>query len=72
MLPSSVPLDVDTGVGEVEVDAGIGDACVDPCDTVQRIFSKQNVPRLHMESPTLHVCKSKEQDDSTSDKLVAQ
>lgn len=68
MLPSSVPLDVGTGVGDVAVDAGI----VDPCDSVQRIFSKQNVPSPHMESPTLHVCNVNEQYDSTSDKLVAQ
>ena len=72
MPPSSVPLDIGAGFGEVAVDAGISDACVDPCDSVQRIFSKQNVPSPHMESPSLHVCNVNEQDDSTSDKLVAQ
>jgi hypothetical protein len=69
---SSLPVEVDTGEGGGDVDEGISDVTIDACISVQSIFSKQDVPGPHMESPSLHVCKVNEQDDSTSAKLAAQ
>lgn len=74
LFTSSVSLDVNMIVGAVvayEFD-GISEDSVDSCESLQRIFLKQNVPSPHMESPSLHVCNVNEHDDSTSDRLVAQ
>lgn len=72
VFTSSVSLDVNMIVGAVVAYDGISEDSVDSCESLQRIFLKQNVPSPHMESPSLHVCNVNEHDDSTSDRLVAQ
>ena len=53
---------------------GVENVCavVIECGSGQTMSSKQYVPSPHMESTMLQVCKAYEQDDKTSDKLVAQ